>query len=211
MRRTTKRGTQIITSLRVSCWLQMSELQAALGRVQLDRLEELIERKRTIFGWYADRLDGLGIALNFEREDDRATYWMNTVVFDRGTGVRADMVAAAMAAENIATRPFFSPLSSLLAYATSPDAARAADSNLVSYDLAERAINLPSGLTLTEAQVDRVCSVLRVLCARSTANTFHGRHSSVPAGFRRSIRRPLRSRPIAAANPAGLSPGDERR
>ena len=36
----------------------MSELQAALGRVQLARIEELIERKRQIFGWYADRSEG---------------------------------------------------------------------------------------------------------------------------------------------------------
>lgn len=204
-------GDASFRSVEVAWKYKMSEMQAALGRVQLDRLEELIERKRTIFGWYADRLDGSGIALNFEREEDRATYWMNTVVFDRGTGVRADTIAAAMAAENIATRPFFSPLSSLLAYATSPDAARAAESNSVSYDLAERAINLPSALTLTEDQVDRVCSVLRSLCVRSTADTFHARHSVLPAAFRRSMRRPLSRRPVAAANPAGLSRGDESR
>jgi perosamine synthetase len=54
------------------------------------------------------------------------------------------MIAAVMATENIATRSFFPPLSSLPAYAGSPDAARAANSNPVSYDLAERAINLPS-------------------------------------------------------------------
>lgn len=106
----------------------MSEMQAALGRVQLDRLEELIERKRTIFGWHADRLDGLGIALNFECADDRATYWMVTAVFDRGTGYER-IRSLPMAAENIATRPFLPPLSSLPAYAHSRDSARAAESN----------------------------------------------------------------------------------
>jgi dTDP-4-amino-4,6-dideoxygalactose transaminase len=91
------------------------------------------------------------------------TYWMVTAVFDRDTGLRTDMVAAVTAAENVATRPFFPPLSSLPAYADSPDATRAANSNPVSYDLAKRAINLPSALTLTEDQVDRVCSVIRSL------------------------------------------------
>ena len=152
-------GDVSFRSVEVAWKYKMSEMQAALGRVQLERLEELIERKRIIFGWYADRLDGLGIALNVEREDDRATYWMVTAVFDRDTGLRADMIAAVMAAENIATRPFFPPLSSLPAYAESPDATRAANSNPVSYDLARRAINLPSALTLTEDQVDRVCAV----------------------------------------------------
>lgn len=156
-------GDVSFRSVEVAWKYKMSELQAALGRVQLDRLEELIDRKRTIFGWYADRLDGSGIALNVERDDDRATYWMVTVVFDRDAGVGADAIAAAMAAENIATRPFFPPLSSLPAYADAADAARAAVSNPVSYDLAERAINLPSALTLTEDQVDRVCAVVRSL------------------------------------------------
>ena len=156
-------GDVSFRSVEVAWKYKMSELQAALGRVQLDRLEELIDRKRTIFGWYADRLDGSGIALNVERDDDRATYWMVTVVFDPDAGVGADAIAAAMAAENIATRPFFPPLSSLPAYADAADAARAAVSNPVSYDLAERAINLPSALTLTEDQVDRVCAVVRSL------------------------------------------------
>lgn len=152
-------GDHSFRSVEVAWKYKMSEMQAALGRVQLDRLEELMERKRIIFGWYADRLNGSGITLNCEREAERATYWMVTAVFDRDTGVRADAIAAAMAAENIPSRPFFPPLSSLPAYAHSADAARAAKSNPVSYDLAERAINLPSALTLTEDQVDRVCAV----------------------------------------------------
>ena len=66
---------------------------------------------------------------------------------------------------NIATRPFFPPLSSLPAFADSPDTTRASRANPVSYDLAARAINLPSALTLTEDQVDRVCEVVRRLVA----------------------------------------------
>jgi perosamine synthetase len=72
-------------SAEVAWKYKMSKMQAALGRVQLERLEERIDRKRIIFGWYANRLDGLGIALNVEREDDRATYWMVTAAF---TGAR---------------------------------------------------------------------------------------------------------------------------
>jgi perosamine synthetase len=156
-------GDVSFRSVEVAWKYKMSEMQAALGRVQLDRLEELIERKRRIFGWYADRIDGSRITLNFEREGDRATYWMVTALFDRDAGVRAAAMAAALAAENIPTRPFFPPLSSLPAYAHSRDSARAAKSNPVSYDLAERAINLPSALTLREDQVDRVCAVVRSL------------------------------------------------
>ena len=52
------------------------------------------------------------------------------------------------------------------AFADSPDTPRARADNPVSYDLAERAINLPSALTLTEDQVDRVCAVVKRLVER---------------------------------------------
>jgi len=156
-------GDVSFRSVEVGWKYKMSELQAALGRVQLDRIDELIDRKRTIFGWYRDRLSPLPLALNVERPGERATYWMVTAVFDEASGVRADGVRDALAAHGIATRPFFPPLSSLPAFADSPDAARAACENPVSYSLAPRAINLPSALTLTERDVDVVCDAVASL------------------------------------------------
>jgi perosamine synthetase len=131
--------------------------------VQLDRIEELIERKRQIFGWYQDRLAGCPVALNVELPGDRVTYWMVTAVFE--TMTTAGRATAALADANISSRPFFPPLSSLPAFADASDAARAGRANPVSYDLAGRALNLPSALTLDEGQVDRVCSVVRRGCA----------------------------------------------
>jgi perosamine synthetase len=145
---------------------KMSELQAALGRVQLDRLDELIEHKRRIFGWYEERLVGTGIGLNVERDHERATFWMVTAVFEESSGITPDLVRETLAAASIATRPFFPPLSSLPAFVGSPDVERASGANPVSYDLARRSINLPSALTLTEADVDRVCEAVRGLSAR---------------------------------------------
>jgi perosamine synthetase len=153
-------GDVSFRSAEVAWKYKMSEMQAALGRVQLDRIEELIDKKRTIFGWYAERLAGLPLALNVERPGERATYWMVTAVWDDATGVEAALVAKTMAAANVATRPFFPPLSSLPAFTGYSDVERAVAANPVSYDLSRRAINLPSALTLTEAQVDRVCSVI---------------------------------------------------
>jgi len=156
-------GDVSFRSSEVAWKYKMSELQAALGRVQLDRIEELIERKRQIYSWYAERLAGCPVTLNIERPGERATYWMVTVVFDAATGVDAITAADALADAGAATRPFFPPLSSLPAFAKSPDTPRAAASNPVSYDLAGRAINLPSALTLDEGQVERVCEVVRRL------------------------------------------------
>ena len=119
-------GDVSFRSVEVAWKYKMSELQAALGRVQLARIDELIDRKREIFGWYAERLDGAPIGLNVERERRASD------VLDGDRRVRRDtrvstrtVVRDALADANIATRPFFSPLSSLLAYADSPDTPRA--------------------------------------------------------------------------------------
>ena len=137
-----------------------------MGRVQLERIDELIERKRQIFGWYADRLAGAPLRLNFERPDERTTYWMVTPVFDAETGITADQVRDALAEASIPSRPFFPPLSSLPAFEGADDAERAGRRNPVSDDLARRAINLPSSLTMWESDVDRVCAVLDRLIER---------------------------------------------
>jgi perosamine synthetase len=153
-------GDHSFRSVEVAWKYKMSEMQAALGRVQLDRIDELIAKKRQIFGWYAERLASSALELNFERPDDRATFWMVTTVFDEATGVTGERAREALAAHGIATRPFFPALSSLPAFTTSPDVARAGRVNVVGYDLAARGINLPSALMLTEGDVDRVCDVI---------------------------------------------------
>ncbi|NNE11568.1 MAG: DegT/DnrJ/EryC1/StrS family aminotransferase [Ilumatobacter sp.] len=161
-------GDVSFRSVEVGWKYKMSELQAAIGRVQLARLDDLIARKRSIFSSYEARLDDAPLRLNLERDHERVTYWMVTATFDEASGVRADQVRDALAADAIATRPFFPPLSSLPAFAASPDAASAASRNPVSSDLAHRSINLPSALTLTEADVDRVCASV-VECVRRYA------------------------------------------
>jgi perosamine synthetase len=63
----------------------------------------------------------------------------------------------------IDSRPFFPPLSSLPAYADRASSRGAAERNPVAYDLSTRAINLPSAMTLTEDQVDRVCTAVTAM------------------------------------------------
>ena len=154
-------GDVTYRSVEVAWKYKMSELQAAMGRVQLDRLADLVDRKRQIFGWYAERLADVPVMLNAERPGDRNTYWMTTAVLDASTGLSPERLADDLKAVNIATRPFFWPLSALAAYDESPDSGRARQHNRVGYDIGPRGINLPSALLLTEDQVDRVCSAVR--------------------------------------------------
>ena len=163
-------GDVSFRSVEIGHKYRMSSLQAALGRVQLERLAELIERKRTIFGWYREGLSDVPIVLNFERHDEMATYWMVTANFEQLSGLDVATVADAMNDADIATRPFFPPLSSLPAFDGEPGSMKAATANTVSYALSRTCINLPSALTLTQGDVERVCTVLRRL-VRSHGHT----------------------------------------
>jgi len=140
---------------------KMSAMQAAVGLAQLERLPELIARKQQIFRWYAERLGHLPtLSLNAEPAGTVNTYWMVTAIVrgrDKGE------LASRLASRGIQTRPFFNPLSSLFAYAGSQDADRAREANHISYGLSPYGINLPSALSITEGDVERVCEVLRRL------------------------------------------------
>ncbi len=133
---------------------KMSNVQAAIGVGQLERIDELLGRKREIFGRYQARLSGQnGISLNPEPTGTCNGYWMPTAVFQRESGVTRTKLLAAFAAENIDARVFFWPLSSLSFF-------QSALGNINAYDLPERAINLPSYHDMTDDDISRVIDVL---------------------------------------------------
>jgi perosamine synthetase len=140
---------------------KMSSMQAALGLAQIERIEELIERKREIFSWYENAFrDDTGIVLNAEPRGVKNSYWMVTAVWDRSFFKRKNDVVVAMRDRGVDVRPFFHPLSSLPPYAEYPAAARAASTNAVSYDIGSRAVNLPSGFSLRAEDAQKVHDTL---------------------------------------------------
>ena len=140
---------------------RMSAMQAALGVAQLERLDELVTRKRDIFGWYRDRLAGVdGITLNREAGGVFNTYWMVTALIDPAFGVSKEALIPRLTAQAIGVRPFFYPLSAIPAYRDHPSSAGARERRPVAYDLSWRGLNLPSAYTMTPELVDRVCTAL---------------------------------------------------
>ena len=134
---------------------KMSNIQAALGCAQMERIAELIGRKRQIFHYYRDRLRDLpGVRMNPEPSNIVNGAWMPTVVFDEATGVSREKLAAAFAADNIDARVFFYPLSGLPMFEAQPG-------NRYAWEIPERAINLPSYHDMTAADQERVIAVVR--------------------------------------------------
>jgi perosamine synthetase len=156
---------------------KMSAMQAALGLAQLERLDELVDGKRRIFGWYCDALgDWNGGSLNADIPGLYNSYWMTTLVLDRASGVSKAALVGALAEQGIDTRPFFHPLSSIPAFRETGQARLARERNTVSYSVAPFGINLPSALALDKPTVDRVC-----LSLRSTVDRLAVRETGAPA------------------------------
>lgn len=146
---------------------KMSSMQAALGLAQLERIEELVERKRQIFSWYQARLATVeGLTLNEEPPGTKNSYWMVTAILDPARGLTKDRLIPLMEERKALCRPVFHPLSSLPAYERLPQAADARRRNVVSYRISPLGVNLPCGMSMTAEKVDYVCdSLLEILQA----------------------------------------------
>jgi len=133
---------------------KMSNIQAALGCGQMERIVELVGRKREIFARYRIELEKLpGVTFNPEPAGMINGFWMPAAVFGHESNVTCDFLLQKFREANIDARVFFYPLSSLGIFAgchTGPVAA----------DTAMRAINLPSHHDLTEVEIARVAEVL---------------------------------------------------
>lgn len=136
---------------------KMSNIQAAIGCAQMERIDELIKRKREIFTYYQQRLSRIpGVTMNPEKTGVINGYWMPTVVFAPETGVTREQLLERFKAENIDGRVFFYPLSSLGLF-------EQCTRNKFSYDISGRSINLPSYHDLTKNELERVTAVVRSL------------------------------------------------
>jgi len=132
---------------------KMSNVQAAIGCAQVERVDELVERKRGILAYYREKLGMIpGVGMNPEHDGTTVGAWMPTVVFGEQTRVTRERLRDSFSAENIDARVFFHPLSSLPMFE--------AVQNVHAYSIPKRAINLPSYHDLTEGDLERVCSVV---------------------------------------------------
>lgn len=135
---------------------KMSNLQAAMGVAQLERLEELVNKKRLIFSWYKDRLQNIdGLTMNVELPDTRNTYWMTTIVLENDFGLTRDQFMKKLKDWNVDSRPVFYPLSHMSMFETIH--------NHNAENFSQKGINLPSGHNLSEDDIDYVCSVIKFI------------------------------------------------
>jgi perosamine synthetase len=152
---------QVFFNSEIAFKYKMSSVQAALGYSQMQRIEKLIDHKRNTFFWYQKRLAGRnGLRINVEPENVYNCFWMPTVVIDKSYGLAKDALMEAMDKRGVDTRPVFTPLSTMPAFAALEPAQRFATANTVSHDISTYGINLPSSALTTEEDADFVCNAL---------------------------------------------------
>jgi len=134
---------------------KMSNIQAAIGCAQIERIDDLIAGKRRIYIYYAEHFRDLPMQINPEPVGTINGYWMPTIVVNKGVAFNREALLAALKADDIDGRVFFWPLSMLPMFEKKLE-------NTVSYGLYNRAINLPTYHDLNNAEMDRIIEIVRV-------------------------------------------------
>lgn len=138
---------------------RMSNICAGIGRGQMEVLTDRVERRRAIFDWYRQEMDGMpGISFVAEPEGFYSNRWLTTVLIDpeKTGGMTRETLRLAMEAQNIESRPLWKPMHMQPIFEKYPYFG-----NGVSEKLFENGLCLPSGSNLEEKDLARIKAVLQ--------------------------------------------------
>jgi perosamine synthetase len=143
----------------------ISPMQAALGLAQLERIDELVDRKRRVIDWYVKALGGVPHV-----ETSRAPLASSCVPseFTVITHLANDVMVRELSNRGIECTPMYCPASSLNEFSNTLQAQVARSRNRVSYKLSRYGVSLPSGTNLTHGQVAAVAAAVRRLVMRQS-------------------------------------------
>jgi perosamine synthetase len=143
---------------------RLTNVQAAIGVAQLERIDDHLRRKQWMGRAYTERLRGLSqIALPVEEPWARNVYWMYGIVLADEVPYDAVEFARRLKAAGVETRPFFLGMHEQPVFRER--GLFKGERYPVAERLARRGLYLPSGLTLTEAQLDAVCAGVKGVLA----------------------------------------------
>jgi perosamine synthetase len=142
---------------------RMTNVAAAIGLAQVEKVDEQIAGRREVASKYRKRLrEAEGVSWQAEETWAKHVWWMFSVLLDESLRPDRDNLIEALAARGIETRPIVHPLHTLPPYA----AAWRGEDFPVAERIARRGLNLPTWVGLSEEQIARTCSEL---CAAAGA------------------------------------------
>lgn len=141
----------------------IGNLPAALALAQVERIDELISKKRQIFNWYYERLkDERGIKIIKEKPYCKSNYAYPSIFLEDNFGVNRDKILKIFKDYNVHARPAFPRMSLFPVF-------KARFSNPVCEKVSKRGISLPAAFNLNENDVDYVCELFKKIVRQKIA------------------------------------------
>ena len=143
---------------------RLTNLQAAIGLAQCERLDEKVAKKRQIAQWYTQLFSQEpDLTLPSEAPWARSVFWMYGIVLEESFGCTRDELMRRLQQRGIGTRPFFHPLhrQPVFTQNSDPRFPKVTGSFPVSDRFGAQGLYLPSGLSLTQEEVEQVVESLR--------------------------------------------------
>lgn len=160
---------------------RMTNVQAAIGVAQMERIDQFLKNRRKIVARYQEHLNHVpGIVLPPEAPWAHNIYWLYAILVDEEqTGISRDFMIEWLLSQGIETRPFFYPLHNQPAYKASGHSRFP-----VTERVAACGINLPTSNDIVLEDVDRVCHAIMTLLSdekriQSALAGWSGQHQAV--------------------------------
>jgi len=136
---------------------RMTNIEAALGLAQLERVEDHLDRRGAVAGWYNRYLSDLSSFVTLPSVMDWAhhVFWMYTILLKDSCQVDRDELMARLLERGIETRPVFYPMHAMPPYLDTQSQYPVADA------LSARGINLPTHGLLSEDDVRYIATQIR--------------------------------------------------
>lgn len=153
---------------------RMSNIVAGIGRGQLKVLDDRVEKKRYIYEYYQKHIGDLpGLSLMTQQEDTYSNCWLTTIQLSENCKVKPLDIMQALEADDVESRPVWKPMHLQPVFADCDfiseieelhivDEETGAD-NSVSGQLFEHGVCMPSDSKMTDADLKRICTVVRKL------------------------------------------------
>ena len=142
--------------------LRMTNMQAAIGIAQLDRIDEFVEIKRRNGIKYGELLSKIpGLKIQTEMPWAKMVYWMYAIELDDSTGWNAKEMMDALTNRGVGTRPFF------LGLHEQPSLSKKSwyknEKYPITHKSSRQGFYLPSSLNLTDVQIEFVVKQIKAI------------------------------------------------
>jgi perosamine synthetase len=143
---------------------RLTNIQAAIGVAQFERLSEFVEAKRKIASFYNRYLSQIDyFTIPTERNNCLNSYWLYTFLINEDAPFKRDELIEQLSLSGIESRPVFFPMHEMPPYINFGDPINLT----ISKKISRQGMSLPSSVVLTELELEHICNSIISICNKS--------------------------------------------